>query len=128
MTGPFGQHGAPRRPVTLITAIRRGFRHRCPRCGSGGIYRAYVKVREACPSCELGLSRFRTDDAPPYFTILLVGHIVVPGMLLLEQFAHPPAWVQTAIWVPATLFLSLALLPRVKGALLGLHWIHDLGR
>ena len=128
MTGRTEYRRPARRPVSLTTALRRGLRHRCPRCGKGGIYRAYIKVRDACPSCDLGFAGFRTDDAPPYFTILLVGHIVVPGMLLLEQFAHPPAWAQTALWVPATLFLSLALLPRVKGALLGLHWVHDLGR
>jgi uncharacterized protein (DUF983 family) len=31
--------------------------------------------------------------------------------------------VHTAIWLPLTLVMTLALLPRVKGALLGIHWV-----
>jgi uncharacterized protein (DUF983 family) len=58
----------------------------------------------------------RADDAPPYFTILLVGHIVVPLLLITQKYADPPTWELSAIFLPLTLFLSLALLRPVKGA------------
>ena len=51
-----------------------------------------------------------------------VGHIVVPGMLLLEQNVHPPSWVHMVTWVPVTLLLTLALLPPIKGAVIGAQW------
>ena len=55
-------------------------------------------------------------------TILIVGHIIVPLMLLWEKTSPPPLWAHYAVWMPATLVLTLALLPRVKGAWIGLMW------
>ncbi len=35
------------------TSIPRGFRGRCPRCGEGPLYRAYIKVDKHCSVCGL---------------------------------------------------------------------------
>jgi len=110
----------PRRP--LLSALGRGWRTRCPRCAKGGVFRGYLKVRSNCPVCSLAFHHHRADDAPPYFTIMIVGHIVVGGMLWLETAAHPPTWVHMALWLPLTAVLTLALLPLVKGSLIGLQW------
>ena len=110
----------PRRNVWR--ALRRGFALRCPRCGRGALFRSYLKVWDACPSCGEALHHHRADDAPPYFTILIVGHVVVGGVLALERAVAPPGWVQAALWLPLTLILTLLLLSRVKGALVGLQW------
>ena len=103
-----------------FSALSAGFRRRCPRCNQPGIFAGYLKLRPQCPHCGCEFSRYPTDDAPPYFTILVVGHIVVPLVLLAEQLLFPPLWVQFAIWPSVTLALSLLLLPRVKGAVLGI--------
>jgi uncharacterized protein (DUF983 family) len=86
------------------------------------LYRAFLKVRPHCSACGHALDVYRSDDAPPYFTILIVGHLIVPSVLMSEKWAAPAEWVQIAIWVPLTLGLTLALLPRVKGAVIGAHW------
>ena len=109
-------------PRPLWGAMRNGFAKSCPACGRGSLYGQYLKVAHACPQCGTELFHQRADDAPPYFTIVLVGHIVVPSMLILEQVADPPGWLQAALWLPLTLILSLALLPKIKGALIGLQW------
>jgi len=108
-------------PTTGL-GLRRGLRLRCPACGKGALFARYLKPHAACLQCGLRLDEFRADDAPPYFTILIVGHIVVPGMLLLEQIEHPPSWVHAALWLPLTLVLTLSLLPRIKGAVIGFQW------
>jgi uncharacterized protein (DUF983 family) len=64
----------------------------------------------------------RADDAPPYVTIMIVGHIIVPGLVMMERNLAPPTWVQMSVWLPLTLALSLSLLPLVKGAIVGLQW------
>jgi len=102
--------------------LKRGFRLRCPACGEGLLFARYLKLHPTCSHCGLRLDEFRADDAPPYFTILIVGHIIVPGMLLLEQIKHPPSWVHVVLWVPLTLALTLLLLPRIKGAVIGFQW------
>ncbi len=105
------------------TALWRGLRRRCPSCGQGAIFSGYVRVQGHCADCGLNFATYRSDDAPAYFTIVIVGHVIVPAMLILEQTAHPAAWVHMAAWLPLTLGLTLALLPRVKGALLGVQWM-----
>jgi uncharacterized protein (DUF983 family) len=103
-------------------AVRRGFALRCPACGRGAMFRRFLKVSENCPRCGEALHHQRADDAPPYFTILIVGHVVVPAALIAEQLAAPPVWLHYAVWLPLTVLLSLWSLSRVKGALVGFQW------
>jgi uncharacterized protein (DUF983 family) len=110
----------PRRDIK--TAMLRGWRQRCPACGEGALYWKYLKVSDACPKCGEELHHQRADDAPPYFTMVVVGHVVVGGVLMLEKALAPPSWVHLALWLPLTVILSLVLLPRVKGTLIGLQW------
>jgi uncharacterized protein (DUF983 family) len=110
----------PRRNLAL--AMRRGFAQRCPQCGRGALFWKYLKVNDACPHCAEALHHHRADDAPAYFTIVIVGHFIVGGILALHKSLAPPEWVQLAIWMPLTLVSCLWLLPRIKGALVGLQW------
>lgn len=110
----------PRRDT--MRAIRRGFLGRCPHCGTGRLFRGYGKVVDACESCGEDLHHQRADDFPPYLTIFIVGHIVVPAMYLVERTWRPDLWVHSALWLPLTLILSLALLRPLKGATVGLQW------
>jgi uncharacterized protein (DUF983 family) len=110
----------PRRK--LAPAMRRGLAQRCPQCGKGALFWKYLKVNDVCPNCAEALYHHRADDAPAYFTIVIVGHLIVGGVLALHKAAAPPEWVQLAIWMPLTLVSCLWLLPRIKGALVGLQW------
>ncbi|HTY70762.1 MAG TPA: DUF983 domain-containing protein [Alphaproteobacteria bacterium] len=114
------------RPFSWFHGVRRGLAQRCPACGETHLYRRYLKVNDVCLRCGLAVGDIRSDDAPPYFTILLVGHIIVPSMLILEELCHPPQWVHFALWVPLALLLTLTLLPRVKGAVIALHWANKI--
>lgn len=82
------------------------------------MFRGYLTIAETCANCALPFEPLRADDAPAYFTIFIVGHIVVTGLLMLESYAHPPTWVQLAIWLPATVIMSVGLLPYLKGAVM----------
>ncbi|MGA7807184.1 DUF983 domain-containing protein [Bradyrhizobium sp.] len=104
------------------SALKRGFRSRCPRCGEGRLFRAYLKVADHCAACGLDFSPHRADDLPAYLVIVIVGHIVVPTALVIETNFSPPVALQLAIYLPLTLFASLALLQPVKGAVVGLQW------
>ncbi len=104
------------------SALKRGWRGRCPNCGARSLFNSYVKMAPACKACGLDFEPYRADDAPAYFTILLVGHIVVPSMLIGEQMWTPPLWVLVAVWPPLTLLLSLLFLPRIKGAVIAFQW------
>jgi uncharacterized protein (DUF983 family) len=105
---------------SLFTAIGRGLMGRCPVCGKGRIFDGFLRVVPECEHCHAPLGLARADDAPPYFTILIVGHIVIPLMLITQRQYDPSTWLMTAIFVPLTLVLSVGLLRPVKGATVGL--------
>ncbi|WOH78728.1 DUF983 domain-containing protein [Bradyrhizobium sp. BEA-2-5] len=104
------------------SAMKRGFRCRCPRCGKGRLFRKFLKCDGHCPVCGLDFTPHRADDLPAYLVIVIVGHIVVPMALWIETNYSPPVWLQLAIYLPFTLLASLALLQPVKGAVVGLQW------
>jgi uncharacterized protein (DUF983 family) len=110
----------PQRDV--LQAMRQGFFGRCPSCGRGHLFRAFLKVADECDACGEEMRHHRADDAPAYFVILIVGHIVVAMALEVEILFSPPYWVHVALWIPLTLGLALGLLQPIKGAIVGLQW------
>lgn len=106
---------------SLALGIKRGAMMRCPNCGEGHLYRKYLKV-QACEACGNDNLRYPTDDLPPYLTILLVGHVVVAPLLFFPWIWQGNTAVVLASVLPALLILTLAFLPVVKGAAVGLHW------
>ncbi len=107
---------------SVLQAMGRGWRGRCPNCGEGRLFRAYLKVVDRCAVCGTELFHQRADDAPPYFVTLITGHIVVPAALAVEVAFAPPIWVHALLWGPLTLGLALGLLQPVKGAIVGWQW------
>jgi len=109
---------AEKRPVGR--SLWRGFCERCPNCGKGRLFGRYLKVNAACPSCGHDLDQYPADDGPAYFTILIVGHLVVAPLVALSFIWRGPLW----IVVPGTLIplaiITLMLLPRIKGAVVGM--------
>jgi uncharacterized protein (DUF983 family) len=104
-------------------AIWKGFRCRCPHCGEGKLFRAFLKPVDVCARCDERLDGHRSDDLPPYVTIMIVGHAIVPIILANEMSANPwPLWVHFGVWLPLTLAATLLLMQPVKGAIIGLQW------
>lgn len=129
---PVDVHSAARlqdRPV--FPAVMRGVRCRCPKCGRGHLFRAYLKVADRCDFCGEELFHHRADDLPPYLAIVIVGHILIGVMLDLEM-THPLGGLAyLMIMVPLALILPLAILPSIKGGVVGLQWanrMHGFGK
>ncbi|ADZ70269.1 DUF983 domain-containing protein [Polymorphum gilvum] len=110
----------PHRPV--MQAVTRGMMCRCPACGEGRLFSGYLAVNPVCSTCGEELHHHRADDAPPYFTITIVGHIIIPAMLAVEFLYRPAIWIHMTLWLSLTLILALGFLRPVKGALIGLQW------
>ena len=108
--------------ISLAKAMSRGFCGKCPHCGEGRLFARFLKVADTCDVCGEQLFHHRADDLPAYLVIVVVGHLVVPTILAIETAYAPAVWLQLAIWLPVTLFASLALLQPTKGAIVGLQW------
>ena len=112
-------HKEPRDKVRSLT---RGAREKCPSCGEGSLFSSYLKVADNCETCGEEFHHERSDDAAPYFTIIILGHLFVPLLLLVETQYAPAYWVYAAIGIPLVVALTLPILQRVKGAVVGLQW------
>lgn len=108
--------------ISFWTAVGRGIRGGCPNCGAGALFKAYLKPVDDCASCKEPLGHIRADDGPAWLTILLVGHILAPFLLVIQPRVTLPDWVAVPIWVAIGVGLLLVLLPRTKGAFIGAIW------
>ena len=108
--------------ASTLTAIWRGARGRCPRCGEGQLLHHYLKMVDCCSVCGEPYGHYRTDDAAPWLTILVVGHVAAPFVLLTEMNFDPPLPLMLAVFLPLLVGLTLFLLPRCKGVMAAVLW------
>ncbi|MFV2052085.1 DUF983 domain-containing protein [Aliiroseovarius sp. YM-037] len=106
----------------LKPAMWRGWRRCCPNCGSGPLLRGYLKVNNTCTVCDQELFHHRADDGPAYLTILVVGHLMAPFIHIVYSKFRPEPLVMAIMFSIGCVALSLYLLPRIKGALIGFQW------
>lgn len=103
-------------------AVKRGMLCKCPNCGEGKLFRAYLKPVDACATCGEEMVHHRADDFPAYLAIFIVGHIVVAGFMATDTWLLLESWQHLMIWIPLTIVLTLAMLQPIKGAVIGLQW------
>lgn len=103
-------------------ALLRGWRRKCPNCGSGPLMHSYLKVNDHCAVCREDFSHHRADDGPAYLTILLVGHLMAPLLHVTFVTWRPEPLTLFTIFAVGCTGLSLYLLPRLKGAIVGFQW------
>lgn len=74
---------AQRPPPDWGLMLRRGAIRRCPRCGSGGLFRTFFSINDRCPRCGL---RFVREEG--YFTgVYLLNFGFVLAVLFIEVMA-----------------------------------------
>jgi uncharacterized protein (DUF983 family) len=108
--------------ITLRNAAKRGILGRCPCCGNGQLFARYLKQVEHCAACGEKFSHLRADDAAPWATIILVGHVFLPLAFMVDLTNVMPLWAELTLWSGFFTLLSMAVLPRAKGMMLGVLW------
>lgn len=113
-------------PASFWQAVQRGVLRKCPRCGEGRLFRAWLKSVDTCPACKQDWSIHRADDFPAYIAILVTGHLLAPVMIALSlDYALTPV-VILAILLPLSVAMMLAMLQPAKGAVIAAQWWHGL--
>lgn len=116
------QTPAPAR--VLGRAIMRGFIGRCPACGRGPVIRGYISPVAACSVCSEDLARYQTADFAPYLVTFFVGLVFTPLTFVLSLDETLADWA-LYVTIAAALATAIVLLPRTKGAAIGLLWALD---
>ena len=112
------------------TSLGRGLRGRCPNCGQGRLFYRYLKVEPVCQACGHDLDRYPSDDGPAYFTVLIIGHVVIVPFLILgaQLIWKAPLWILVPSALAALATITLTALPVVKGGVIGVLYALDINR
>lgn len=105
-----------------MPALIKGWRRKCPNCGSGPLLKGYLTVRDTCSVCKQELFHQRADDGPAYLTMLIVGHLMAPLLHIVFVTWRPEPLVLFTIFAVGCVALSLYLLPRLKGVIVAYQW------
>ncbi|MFC7290823.1 DUF983 domain-containing protein [Hirschia litorea] len=108
-------------PTSIWQSVKRTLRGKCPNCGNGKIWKSYIKQVDNCNSCQADLGKLRADDGPAWLTILLVGHIWAPLLVIVTRYQFPMWLLFPSLLLGATLS-CLAILPISKAIFLGAIW------
>lgn len=111
-----------------IHAIRAGLLCRCPHCGKGKLYRAFLKVVDRCAVCGFDFTRLNTGDGAAIFIMQIAGGIVVFGALFMEIAWRTPIWILLIFTLPLALGLSLGLMQPGKGVMIALQMRNKAGQ
>ncbi|MGR3635022.1 MAG: DUF983 domain-containing protein [Shimia sp.] len=106
----------------LKPALLRGWRRKCPNCGTAPLLKGYLKVRDHCSVCKQELHHHRADDGPAYLTILIVGHLMAPLLHIAFVQWRPEPLILFTVFAVGCVALSLYLLPRLKGGVVAFQW------
>jgi uncharacterized protein (DUF983 family) len=116
----FGGDQQVERPIGR--SIKRGLLGRCPKCGDGRLFRAFLKPVDECAVCGEDLHHQRADDLPAYIVIVIVGHVLMTGYLLTDMLFPASPWIHLAIWAPLAVLAALVTIQPIKGGVIGLQW------
>ena len=100
---------------TLLAQIRQP---RCPKCGQGKLFKDMLGIVDECSSCGLVLKHHDAADGPTFFSLVVVGFLVIGLVALVEIHYAPPLWVHAALWIPFTFLASIACLRAFKTILI----------
>lgn len=112
----------PCRPGSLLAAMDRGARNRCPACASERLFPQFLRPVTICRACGEDWSHQQADDFPAYIVILIVGHLLAPAIIPVQRAFDPPAWVHMVLWVSIAAGLMIGLLQPAKGAIIAVQW------
>ena len=113
--------------METLSPWKTGFKSRCPRCGQGRLYSSYLKVGECCESCALNYGFENAGDGAVPFLILIIGAVGVSLGMWVLLVLETPVWVAIAVALPVIMLLTVVLLPKVKGLLIALQYVHKAG-
>ena len=109
-------------PASGWTAISRGLRGRCPRCGEARLFRRFLKPVPLCMRCDQDWTHQQADDFPAYVSIFVTGHLMAPLIIALARDADLSVSAMVAIVLPLAMLLMIGLLQPAKGVIIAVQW------
>lgn len=102
-------------------ALIRGLALKCPSCGQGALYSAYLKPVDTCDCCAAPLGQVPSEDGPAWLTVLMLAPFLV-AVTFFVSMSDLPLWITlpgAAIAVTGAVMIAL---PRVKAGWIAVLW------
>ena len=112
-----------------IELIKQSIACKCPRCHKGNLFEKTLsfEIIDQCKECDLNLSEHDVGDGPAVFLIFILGFLLVPLAILIEQSFTPPLWVHAITSTLLALLLTLLFLKPLKSYIIALQFKHRPG-
>ena len=105
----------------IRTALARGLRRRCPRCGIGPLFRRGIKTYERCPSCDLQYQRDRGDT---WLFMIITDRIpILFGIAAVYFGFRPEGWAAVTAFFIAIAVPVIATIRERQGMALALDYL-----
>jgi uncharacterized protein (DUF983 family) len=108
-------------------AVLAGMADRCPSCGQAHLFAKGLRTVPHCPACGQDWSAQRADDFPAYLVILILGHVLVPIVVMVNMVWDLPLMAQMIGWCLLAPAIAVLMLRPAKGAVIGAQWALRMG-
>lgn len=105
-----------------VDPVKAGLQSCCPRCGMGGLFAGFLKLKPKCSACGLDYGFADAGEGPAVLVMLIVGFLIIGLALWFDARFAPPVWLHALIWIPTAIILSLVLLKKMKGVMIALQY------
>jgi uncharacterized protein (DUF983 family) len=96
----------------------------CPRCGTGKMFRRWLKLYDKCPVCGLNYSFAAPDDGPAFFSLCIVAFPLSFFVVWLQVRFDPPYWVHLVTSFPLMGIGCVVPLQYIKGWLVASQYVN----
>ncbi len=112
----------PSKTESIWPRLWRGMKLRCPRCGTGKLFRAYLKPVAQCSNCDKKWEHVRADLAPAWASMTIAAHVTVLVWHVFFWQTDMPNWQLTSILSVIATGICLIALPSMKGLFMAIIW------
>ena len=112
MTDPTLRNLPPSGWPRFKTLLGRALTRRCPQCGSPGIFRTYLSLKDECPRCGYQFEREEGYFLGAYAVNLLAAEFITIALLVYFLINTDYSWVTLEIiFIPMAVLLPIAFFP-----------------
>ncbi|WP_150294038.1 DUF983 domain-containing protein [Sphingobium estronivorans] len=101
-----------------------GLKGLCPRCGTGPMFRKWLKLNRQCPDCGLNYDFAAPDDGPAFFSLCIVAFPLTFFAVWLQVKFDPPFWVHLVTSLPLLTLGCVLPLHYIKGWLVASQYVN----
>jgi uncharacterized protein (DUF983 family) len=119
-----GAGALPADRTGLRWIVSCGWKGRCPHCGEGPLFKAWLKLAERCEHCRLSYGFASPDDGPAFFSLCVVALPLIFVVVWLQVAFEPPWWVHLLTSFPLLIAGCLLPLRPIKGWLVASQYVN----